>query len=38
LVKEDPEKEVGLDDFVILKVIGQGYMGKVFLVQKKTTL
>jgi serum/glucocorticoid-regulated kinase 2 len=29
------DKQVGLSDFVIKKVIGRGSFGKVFLVEKK---
>lgn len=32
--REESEKDVKLDDFKIMKVIGKGGFGKVFLVQK----
>jgi serine/threonine protein kinase len=31
------DREVSLEDFEILKVIGQGTFGKVFLVKEKLT-
>jgi serum/glucocorticoid-regulated kinase 2 len=33
----EPSKKISKDDFYILKVIGRGSFGKVYLVRKKDT-